>query len=574
MKLLNKIWKSKFWLPITIGALLAINWLASLYHARVDFTNEKKFTLSTPTKKILKKLDDVVQVDVFLKGEFPSGFKKLANGTAEILQEFKEIAGNKLQYNFISPDDEVEGTNIKWGDTLTASGLYPINLKSQLKAGEQQQLVYPVALVHYKENILPVVLFEQKGMDVKKSYADAMKDLNSAEAMMEFKFADAIFKASQTTKPMIAYAIGNGEPQDVRIYDLAENVLKQDYNLQQFNLATLPVIPDTFKLLVLVKPTEKFTDEEKLKIDQFVMRGGKVMMFIDKLNAEFDSLRYKKEGVIAYDRGLELNDLLFKYGARVNSDLVMDLQCDFLPFDVNGNGQFDFLHWNYFPLFESKSNHVINKNVGLVSGRFVNSIDTIEAEGIKKTVLLSSSTNSKTIATPALISGKENINEPESDKFKKANIPVAVLLEGKFTSLFKNRVSQAMNDSLQQYGVMYMQECINDNKIIVVADGDMVLNSISKNEPLPMGVNPLTVGSQYQYQFANATFLQNCLDYLLNPSGLSEAKAKDYTLRLLDTKKITAQKTTWQLITIALPIALVILFAFIFQWLHKRKYTV
>ena len=568
MALLNK-----FWLPITIVAMVAINWLASMYHTRVDFTNEKRFTLSSPTKKIVENLDDVVLIDVFLKGEFPSGFKKLANSTAEILQEFKEIGGKNIQYNFISPDDELEGTNVKWGDTLTASGLYPINLKSQLKAGEQQQLVYPVALVHYKQNSLPVVLFEQKGMDVKKSYADAMKDLNSAEALMEFKFADAIYKASQTTKPMIAYAIGNGEPKDVRIYDLAENTLSQDYNLQQFNLATLPLIPDTFKLLLLVKPTEKFSDDEKLKIDQFVMRGGKVIMFLDKLNAEMDSLRIKNE-VIAYDRGLELNDLLFKYGVRVNNDLVMDLQCDFLPFDVNGNGQFDFLHWNYFPLFESKSNHIINKNLGLVSGRFVNSIDTIEVEGIKKTVLLSSSSNAKTIATPALISGKENSNEPESDKFKKANIPVAVLLEGKFTSLFKNRVSQAITDSLEQYGVSFMQECITDNKIIVVADGDMVLNSISKNEPLPMGVNPLTVGSQYQYQFANATFLQNCLDYLLNPSNLSEAKAKDYTLRLLDSKKVTANKTMWQLITIALPIALVILFAFIFQWLHKRKYTI
>jgi len=568
MALLNK-----FWLPITIVAMVAINWLASMYHTRVDFTNEKRFTLSSPTKKIVENLDDVVLIDVFLKGEFPSGFKKLANSTAEILQEFKEIGGKNIQYNFISPDDELEGTNIKWGDTLTASGLLPINLKSQLKAGEQQQLVYPVALVHYKQNSLPVVLFEQKGMDVKKSYADAMKDLNSAEALMEFKFADAIYKASQTTKPMIAYAIGNGAPQDVRIYDLAENTLSQDYNLQQFNLATLPLIPDTFKLLLLVKPTEKFSDDEKLKIDQFVMRGGKVIMFLDKLNAEMDSLRIKNE-VIAYDRGLELNDLLFKYGVRVNNDLVMDLQCDFLPFDVNGNGQFDFLHWNYFPLFESKSNHVINKNLGLVSGKFVNSIDTIEVEGIKKTVLLSSSSNAKTIATPALISGKENSNEPESDKFKKANIPVAVLLEGKFTSLFKNRVSQAITDSLEQYGVSFMQECITDNKIIVVADGDMVLNSISKNEPLPMGVNPLTVGSQYQYQFANATFLQNCLDYLLNPSNLSEAKAKDYTLRLLDSKKVTANKTMWQLITIALPIAIVILFAFIFQWLHKRKYTI
>ena len=151
MALLNKIWKSKFWLPITIAAMVAINWLASMYHTRVDFTNEKRFTLSSPTKKIVENLDDVVLIDVFLKGEFPSGFKKLANSTAEILQEFKEIGGKNIQYNFISPDDELEGTNIKWGDTLTASGLYPINLKSQLKAGEQQQLVYPVALVHYKK---------------------------------------------------------------------------------------------------------------------------------------------------------------------------------------------------------------------------------------------------------------------------------------------------------------------------------------------------------------------------------------------------------------------------------------
>lgn len=572
MNSFNRIWNTRLWLPLTIVLLVGINWLASLYHARMDFTDEKRFTLSGSTKKILQKLDDVVQVDVFLKGDFPSGFRKLTNSSNEILSELKEVAGKKLQYRFISPDENVEGANIKWGDSLANAGLYPINLKSQVKAGEQQQLLYPIALVHYKDNVLPVVLFEQKGFDVKKSYADAMKDLNSAEALMEYKFADAIFRASQTTKPMVAYAVGNGQPQDVRIYDLAENVLRQDYNLQQFNLATLPLIPDTFKLLIIVKPTEKFTDEEKLKIDQFVMRGGKLLLFMDRLNAEMDSLRIKNE-VIAYDRGLELNDLLFRYGVRVNPDLVMDLQCDFLPFDVNGNGQFDFLHWNYFPLFESRSNHLINKNLGLVSGRFVNSVDTVEAEGIRKTVLLSSSASSRIIATPALISGRENVNEPENDKFKKAGIPVAVLLEGKFSSLYRNRVSQAMTDSLQKFGAMYIPQSIVDNKIIVVADGDMVLNSVSKNEPLPMGVNPLTVGSQYQYQFANRDFLQNCLDYLLNSSGLSEAKAKDYTLRLLDSKKVIAQKTTWQLINTAGPVILIILFAFVFQFIRKRKYT-
>ena len=564
--IINKIWKSKAWLLITVMVLVLINWLASLYHTRIDFTDEKRFTLSKPTKKVLKKLDDVVQVDIFLKGEFPSGFKKLANSTGEILQEFKEIAGSKLQYNFTSPDDEVQGTTVKWGDTLSAVGLYPINLKSQLKAGEQQQLVYPVALVHYKEKVMPVNLYTGNKTFITPA------ELNSAEALMEFKFADAIDKLSQTDKPMVAYSIGNGEPQDVRIYDLVENVLKPDYNLQQFNLNTLPAIPDTFKLLVMVKPTQTFSDQEKLKIDQFVMRGGKLLFFIDKLNAEMDSLRIKNE-VIAYDRGLELNDLLFKYGARVNSDLVMDLQCDFLPFDVTGNGQYEYLHWNYFPLFETKSNHIINKNLGLVSGRFSNSIDTVEAEGISKTILLSSSPNSRSIATPTLISGKENVNAPEDNKFKKANIPVAVLLEGKFQSLFSNRLSLSMNDSLIKYGAIFQSQCINDNRIIIVADGDIVLNSVQKNEPLPMGMNPFTYGSQYQYQFANKDFLQNCLDYLVNPSGLSEAKAKDYTLRLLDPKKLAAQKTTWQLINIVLPVLLVFLFAIIYQWRRKRKYS-
>jgi len=373
---------------------------------------------------------------------------------------------------------------------------------------------------------------------------------------------------------LIAYSIGNGEPPvgSYITYDLVENVLRPNYKLFTFNLNTQPEIPDTFKLLMIVKPTQPFSDIEKLRIDQFLMCGGKLLFFVDKLNAEMDSLRIKNE-VVAYDRGLKLDDLLFKYGARINSDLVMDLQSDKLPFDVNGNGQYEFLTWNYFPVFASKSDNLINKNLGFVSGKFVNSIDTIEAEGVKKTVLLSSSPNSRIIATPALISGKENVNAPRDEKFNKANIPVAVLLEGKFHSLYTNRLSQELNDSLQKYGGVFQQQCNADNKIIIAADGDMVLNSVQKNEPLPMGMNPYTYGSEQQFQFANKDFLQNSLDYLINQSGLSEAKAKDYTLRLLDSKKVTAEKTTWQVINIVLPVLLVFLFAVIYQWQRKRKYT-
>jgi gliding-associated putative ABC transporter substrate-binding component GldG len=324
---------------------------------------------------------------------------------------------------------------------------------------------------------------------------------------------------------------------------------------------------------MIVKPTIPFTESEKIKIDQYIMRGGKVFWCLDRLEAEMDSLRLKNQ-VIAYDRNLNLEDLLFKYGVRINPDLLMDLQCDFLPFDVNGNGQFEFLHWNYFPLFQSKSNHPINKNLGLVAGRFVNSIDTVKANSISKTILLSSSENSRLISAPALISGEENRNAPEDELFKAKDIAAAILLEGKFTSLYANRIPPLVMDSLQAYGTPFQSACINSNKMIIVSDGDIVLNAVSQNNFLPMGANPYTVNEgQYQFHFANRDFVRNCLSYLINNSGLSEAKAKDYTLRLLDPQKINEQRTTWQMIDIALPVVLIFIFGLAYQLWRKRRYA-
>ena len=216
---------------------------------------------------------------------------------------------------------------------------------------------------------------------------------------------------------------------------------------------------------------------------------------------------------------------------------------------------------------------MINKNIGFVSGRFVNSLDTVEAEGIKKTVLLSSSANARRIATPALISGTENVAAAEDAKFKTPNIPIAVLLEGKFTSLYANRSTQAMRDSIAAYGGTFLPQS-QQNKIIIVGDGDMVLNAVVKNtEPIPMGMNPYTYGTQREFPFANREFVQSCMDYLINENDLSEAKGKDYVVRLLDTKKVNEQKTFWQLINIVVPVVIVILFAVVFQWFRKRKYS-
>lgn len=546
--------------------LAGINWAASVWHSRIDLTNENRFTLSDASVKLLRKLNEPVTVEVFLKGHYPSGFRKLSASTQDVLREFKEVAGTKIQYRFISPDETLPGTSMKYGDTLAGIGLFPINLTSQVEQGQQQQFVYPFALVHYKDKSIPVTLYQGKTPLIN------FQELSGAEALLEYNFINAISKVTQLTKPTVAYAMGNGEPNDIRIYDLMERYLKADYDLQACNLVDDPFIPGDFKVLLVVKPTLPFTEAQKLKLDQYVMNGGKILWFIDRLNAEMDSLQLKNE-VIAYDRDLQLNDLFFKYGVRQNADLVMDLQCDYLPFDVNGNGQFEFLPWNYFPVFEGNNNHPINKNLGFVVGRFVNSIDTVEAEGISKTILLSSSANSRTISTPALISGKENVNAPEDAKFNKTHIPVAVLLEGKFISLYRNRLSQAMRDSLARYDQPYLPQNVSGTKMIVVSDGDMVLNSVFKNNPLPMGANPFTYGSQRDIPFANGNFLENCMEYLVNENNLMEAKSKEYVVRLLDSKKVKQEKTTLQIINIIVPVLTVILFALLFGWLRKRKYS-
>ena len=564
---INKNIAKNFQLPLLVLALLVVNIVALKFHARIDFTNEKRFTLSKASTKLLQKVKEPIVVDVFLKGNYPSGFKRLASSTTDLLQEFKEVAGANLTVNLISPNETMPETAVLYADTLAGMGLVPINLTSQVQEGQQQQLVYPYALVRYQNKQIPVTLYQGKTPLIN------FQELSSAEATLEYKLVSAISQAMQTEKPIIGYANGNGEPTDVTTYDLVQNTLLPNYQLFTINVNTQPVVPPEFKVLLMVKPTRPFTDEAKFKIDQYVMNGGKLLFFIDRLEAELDSLQ--RGEVVAYDRDLKLNDLFFKYGARINGDLLMDLQCDYLPFDVNGNGQFELLPWNYFPVLEPQAKHPITKNLGFVSARFINSIDTVEAPGVTKTILLHSSANARTIATPALISGKENETAPQSEKYSRANIPVALLLEGKFTSLYANRLSSSMSDSLSKCGATFLPRNTTNTKIILVADGDMVLNSTVRGaEPIPMGMNAYTYGTQRQFPFANKDFLQNCLDYLVNENDLSEAKAKDYVVRLLDTKKVEAQKTYWQIINIVVPAVIILMFGVGFQWWRKRKYGI
>ena len=571
---IKKIATSRYWWVFLLLLLAGINYLASLVHARFDLTREKRYTLSKASNDLLRKLESPVEIDVFLKGEFPAGFRKLANSTEEFLGLLKDANSSKVRYRFISPQDEVPGSTVTWGDSLVGLGAIHINLTVQKKSGESSNIIFPVALMRYNGRQSLVNIYSGA------SGAISQEELNSAEALMEYQFAKTLDGLMTKEPPHIGYAVGNGEATDGRTYGIQE-ALSQDYKLGMLDLQAFDHIPvdsadpRRIDVLLMVKPTQQFTEDEIMKIDQYVMRGGKLLLFIDNLIAEQDSLRFTRE-TIAYDRNLNLTELLFKYGMRINTDLVMDLDCDFMPFVVGGtkeNPQFEFLKWNYYPLFASKGNHPIVRNTGLVAGRFVNSMDTITTPGIRKTVLLSSSAHSRTIATPALISLNENKNVPEDVKFNRRDIPVAILAEGNFTSVFNNRVGKAMADTLAARGIPFLSKSRVPGSMIVVGDGDIVLNDLSpKQGPLPMGVNFYTVGSQYEYQFANRDFFLNCLEYLVNKPGIVETRNKDIVLRLLDGKKVEAQKSTWQLLNVGLPVLAVLLFGAVYQQVRRRRY--
>ena len=578
MKLLYyKIVKSKAWLPLSILLLMAMNWAASFFHSSIDFTNEKRFTLSSTTQTILTNLDSTVDISVFLSGDIKSEFKKLANSTRELLENFKNYGGNNIQYSFEIPGDGLDDSaKSKVFESLIEMGLRPTNQQVQVKEGEgvNNRQIFPGAIVRYHGKTIAIDLLQgqvQKSVFNSSDLLDK-NSLNSAEALLEYKFSHAIQQLTQAQIPLVGYVYGNGEPKYgfLPVNDVFET-LGRNFIVDTINLKSQPFIPREFNTLVIVKPVEKFNDEEKFKLDQYVMNGGSILFLIDVLYAERDSLQ--NGDLIAYARDLNLNDLLFRYGVRVNTDLIADKHCDLIPVEVGsvgGQSQQQLLPWPYAPLLQSGSAHGIVKNQADVLGQFVNSIDTVEAVGITKTILLSTSENAYTMATPARIELNSLQTQESITKYNRKNIPVAVLLEGKFSSLYANRVSQAQLDTLHQYSAEFKRECTNRGKVIVVSDADIVINQVSdKIGPLPMGTNKYT-----KVGYANKDFFLTCTEYLANKDNVLEAKAKDYTLRLLDVKKVEEQRNSWQLINLLLPISLVCLFALFYQWRRKINYTI
>ena len=551
---------------LLIVALVAVNWLASVVHFRYDLTEEKRYSLSRPTIEMLKNLSEPVQVEVFLKGEYPAGFRKVRNSVEEFLQECKEYAGGKIQYTFTDPLQGLDDTAAaRLRDSMAYFYDIPVfTLQAPSKVGDEltQKLVFPGAVIRYRDTTVGVNLLKGE-----RSFGTEPEQLaalyNNVEASMEYKFASAIQKATSEQKQSVGYALGHGEAWGYNVDD-AVRTLITNYNFDTVNISSDPVIPP-FDALVIMKPTVPFTNADKMKIDQYVMHGGKVLWMVDNMYAEFDSL-YKSSGFVAFDRALNLEDLLFNYGVRINQSLLQDMQSDQLP-QVSPEGQQRLVDWPFFPILNG-TDHPITKNLDGVRAMFPTALDTVEALGIKKTVLLQSSANARLLEAPAKIDFEFLQIAPDVRLFNQKNVPVAILLEGPFNSLYASRITTELRQSMEalRYDIRNRSEA---NKMIVVADGDLATNPVSPQYgPLQMGANVFT-----RYTFANKDFFLNAIEYLVNPSDILQTRAKQFSLRLLDPRRTEAEQTKWQLVNIAVPILLVVLTGLIYQAIRRKRFA-
>lgn len=583
--LINIITKNRYGVLVAVLLFVLINVGAGFIPLRLDLTSEKRYTVSTATKTLLAELSSPLEVRVFLTGEFPSGFRKLQASTQQLLTLLKQLQPNRFNYQFLSPSSATPaGTS--WGDSLLALRALNINLTVQKEAGQSSNIIFPVALVSYQGRSQVVSLFPGASRSISQA------ELNTAEALLEYQFVSAIEKLVHTYKPGLAYETGHGEPVDERTYQLRMS-LQDDYELRTLDLTRQPAVPQGVDLLLIVKPTTTFAESEKFKLDQFVMRGGKLLCFIDNLYAEMDSFA-RKPDLVAFDRGLNLDDLFFRYGARINTDLLMDLRCEFTYVQVGGTAeqpQNEFLPWNYFPLLSAAESKL--RTPGYIGTRFVHSIDTIAVPGVQKYPLLISSERARTITTPALVSLNENSTLPDNTKFSRTNIPAAVLLEGSFTSLFKNRASLAQLDAWKAGGQLF-RTASEPTAIILAADGDLPLNEYipvldesgqidprGSMEPVEMGWNKYTrfeaitqgPAGKYFIPVANREFLLGAVEYLVSDPALAQIRSKELVLRLLDGPAVKAQKLRWQLLCIGLPLLLLVAGGALYQGWRKQSYA-
>ncbi len=546
-----------------LAIVVCLNIIVSYLFTRIDLTSEKKYTLSATTKKILTKLDDVVYFKIYLDGDFPAGFKRLRNETVDMLNQFNAYSDN-IQYKLINPSAGTDKTQIQnLYKELYAKGLEPTNLKTKNTEGSSQQIIFPGAIVTYKDRELPLQLLKSQIGIAAESV------LNSSIQSLEYNIASVIKKLTVTTKPKIAFIKGHGELDKYETGDIS-NTLSEYYNVQRVWINHKLKALNGYKAIIIAKPDSIFDEKDKFIIDQYIMKGGKVLWLVDPVFASMDSLS-KSDITMGIAQRLGIEDQLFKYGVRVNYNLIEDLNAMPIPVKTGNLGnqpQINYLPWYFFPVVMPSIKNPIVNNLNAIKFEFASSLDTVGSKSIKKTILLASSSYSRVMPTPVSISLDIMRNEPDERLFNKSNIPLAVLLEGKFTSLYRHRIS----DTIANDKEIAFKDSSVATRMIVVSDGDVIKNDVhisgGNKFPLPLGYDRYT-----KETFGNKDFIQNCIDYLCDDSGLMEVRSRELKLRLLDKKIITKHRIMIQLANIGLPVILILCFAIIHGMIRKRKYT-
>lgn len=560
-------------LGLAMVILVLLNVISYYYYYRIDLTSEKRYSISQPSKDVIKGLKDEVTIRIYLGNtDLNAGFKRLQDDIKNILKDFQAYGGSKVEYEIINPEEITDPQQLKTFQTdLMSRGLSPVNLRVKTKSGMSDRMIFPSALVVYGGREFPINLLENQ---IGYSPQDV---LNHSSILLEYKFINAINKLTQYRPPQVAIIEGHGELANIELASIQETLKSLQYEVKHFNLSQSYYIPDRFDAIIIAKPRYSFNNDgerDKYKIDQYVMRGGKVLWLVDGTNAEMDSLRTNREGQIVNGLDIGLDDMLFKYGARINNDVVQDINLyNQIPLVVGKMGnapQTEMFPWYYFPLLVSDNTHPISRNLDPVAAYFASSIDTVKNPGISKTILLHTTENAKAQMAPTRVHFGMLQGKPNPAYFNQPELPVAVLLEGPFESAFTNRMSPQMISAFDTVqSLKFIAKAEKPGKMIVVADGDIIRNDINRDSTAyPLGFYKYT-----NRQFANSDFILNCIEYLVDDNGILQTRNKEVKLRLLNTVKAQEEKLKWQLLNIALPIGLVIIFGVAFGYYRRRKYA-
>ncbi|MBA5791425.1 gliding motility-associated ABC transporter substrate-binding protein GldG [Flavobacterium sp. xlx-214] len=552
----------KAFLGITLG-LVAINIAGNYAFKRFDLTADHRYTLSETTKNILKKVKDPLFIDVYLEGDFPAEFRRLQTESKQLLEEFQSYNSN-VNFIFVNPlEDEKNATQM--AQQLFANGMKPISVTVNDKGKQSQEMVFPWAVAtsgtkHAKIQLLKNV-----------SAGSTEEKVSVSVQHLEYAVAEAIYKVSTEKSKKVAIIKGIGEPNDIYIADFLRS-LRDSYYIAPFTLDSVAVNPQKtlkdlqeYDLAIITKPTKTFDENQIQVLDQFVMNGGKSIWMLDQVQADMDSLYNKTGEMLAYPKDYSLGEMLFKYGVRVNPDLVKDEMGSPIKLAVGQQGSetvYETFNWKFAPYAVIQSNHPMVKNIEGVKFDFANSIDVLN-NNIKKTVLLASSPYASKVGTPSVVSLAKTVNDQVDPKTAKLSqpIPLAVLLEGSFTSVFKNRIVPFKSEGYLNEG--------KPTKMIVISDGDIAKNQLDQNkEPMELGYDKWT-----NTLYGNKEFLLNAVNYLLDDNGLINLRTKEVKLPLLNKEKVYANYDKIRIIVVVLPLIVLAVFGFIFTYLRKKKYT-